>query len=29
MFAGAADDDLSTLVQQVERAAGFEMPKTR
>jgi 3-hydroxyisobutyrate dehydrogenase-like beta-hydroxyacid dehydrogenase len=27
MFAGAADDDLSTLVQQVERAAGFEMPK--
>ena len=29
MFAGAADDDLSTLVQHVERAAGFEMPKTR
>ena len=29
MFAGAADDDLSTLVRHVEEAAGFEMPKTR
>lgn len=29
MFAGAADDDISTLVCHVERGAGFEMPKTR
>jgi len=27
MFAGAANDDISTLVQHVERGAGFEMPK--
>jgi 3-hydroxyisobutyrate dehydrogenase-like beta-hydroxyacid dehydrogenase len=29
MFEGAADDDISTLVRQVESGAGFEMPKTR
>jgi 3-hydroxyisobutyrate dehydrogenase-like beta-hydroxyacid dehydrogenase len=29
MFQGAADDDISTLVRQVESGAGFEMPKTR
>src|SRR5437016_203611 len=29
MFAGAANDDLSTLIRHVERGAGFEMPKTR
>jgi len=29
MFEGAADEDLSTLIRHVERAAGFEMPKTR
>lgn len=29
VFAGAADDDISTLVRHVERGAGFEMPKTR
>jgi 2-hydroxy-3-oxopropionate reductase len=27
VFAGAANDDISTLVQHVERGAGFEMPK--
>jgi 2-hydroxy-3-oxopropionate reductase len=29
MFAGAANDDISTLVRHVEQAAGFAMPKTR
>jgi 3-hydroxyisobutyrate dehydrogenase-like beta-hydroxyacid dehydrogenase len=29
IFAGAADDDISTLVRHVEQAAGFAMPKTR
>ena len=29
IFQGSADDDISTLVRQVERGAGFEMPKTR
>jgi 3-hydroxyisobutyrate dehydrogenase-like beta-hydroxyacid dehydrogenase len=29
IFAGAADDDISTLVRHVERGAGFEIPKTR
>ncbi len=29
MFEGAANDDLSTLVRHVERAAAFEMAKTR
>lgn len=29
IFAGSADDDISTLVQHVELGAGFEMPKTR
>ena len=29
MFAGAADDDISTLVRHVEEGAGFAMPKTR
>ena len=29
IFAGAAGDDISTLVKHVERGAGFEMPKTR
>jgi len=29
MFAGAADDDISTLVRHVERGSGFEMPKRR
>jgi len=29
MLAGAADDDLSTLIRHVEHAIGFEMPKTR
>jgi len=29
IFAGAADDDISTLVRHVEHGAGFEMPKTR
>jgi len=29
MFAGAADDDISTLVRHVEQSAGFVMPKTR
>jgi 2-hydroxy-3-oxopropionate reductase len=29
IFAGGADNDISTLVRHVERGAGFEMPKTR
>jgi len=29
MFAGAANDDLSTLIRHVEQATGLEMPKTR
>ncbi len=29
VFAGAENDDISTLVQHVERGAGFEMPKKR
>ncbi len=29
MFQGAAKDDLTTIVRHVERAAGFEIPKTR
>jgi len=29
MFEGAANDDLSTLIRHVERAAGFEMAQTR
>jgi hypothetical protein len=29
MFAGAADDDISTLIRHVEGGAGFEMPKAR
>jgi 2-hydroxy-3-oxopropionate reductase len=29
MFAGAADNDISTLIRHVERGAGFEMPNTR
>ena len=29
MFEGAADNDISTLVRHVERAAGFEIPKTQ
>jgi 2-hydroxy-3-oxopropionate reductase len=29
MFQGAAKDDLTTIVQHIERAAGFEIPKTR
>jgi len=29
VFAGAADDDISTLVRHTEQAAGFAMPKTR
>jgi 2-hydroxy-3-oxopropionate reductase len=29
MFQGAAKDDLTTIVQHIERDAGFEMPKTR
>jgi 3-hydroxyisobutyrate dehydrogenase-like beta-hydroxyacid dehydrogenase len=29
MFAGAANDDISTLVRHVEQGAGFAMPKTR
>jgi 3-hydroxyisobutyrate dehydrogenase-like beta-hydroxyacid dehydrogenase len=29
MFAGAADDDLSTLIRHVERGADFELPKVR
>ena len=27
IFAGAANDDISTLIQHVERAAGFELPR--
>ena len=29
MFQGAAHDDLTTIVRHIERAAGFELPKTR
>jgi len=29
VFAGAVNDDISTIVQHVERGAGFELPKTR
>lgn len=29
MFQGAAGDDVTTIVQHIERAAGFEIPKTR
>jgi 3-hydroxyisobutyrate dehydrogenase-like beta-hydroxyacid dehydrogenase len=29
MFAGAAKDDLTSIVKHVERGAGFEMPKAR
>jgi 3-hydroxyisobutyrate dehydrogenase-like beta-hydroxyacid dehydrogenase len=29
MFAGAADDDISTLIRHVEGGAGFEMPRAR
>lgn len=29
IFAGSPNDDLTTMVQFVERSAGFEMPKTR
>ena len=29
MFEGAEDNDISTLIQHVERGAGFEMPKKR
>ena len=29
IFAGAANDDISTLVRHIEQAAGFVMPKTR
>jgi 2-hydroxy-3-oxopropionate reductase len=29
MFRGAAKDDLTTIVQHIERDAGFTMPKTR
>jgi 3-hydroxyisobutyrate dehydrogenase-like beta-hydroxyacid dehydrogenase len=29
MFEGAADHDVTTIVQHIERAAGFEIPKTR
>ena len=29
IYAGAADNDISTLVRHIERSAGFEMPKTR
>jgi 3-hydroxyisobutyrate dehydrogenase-like beta-hydroxyacid dehydrogenase len=29
MFAGKANDDISTLVQTVEQAAGFTMPKAK
>ena len=27
MFAGAASEDLSTLVRHIERGAGFELPR--
>jgi 2-hydroxy-3-oxopropionate reductase len=29
MHQGAGHDDMTTIVQHIERAAGFEMPKTR
>ena len=29
IFAGAAADDISTLVCHVERGAGFELPKVK
>ena len=29
IFAGAGNDDISTLIQHVERAADFELPKVR
>jgi 3-hydroxyisobutyrate dehydrogenase-like beta-hydroxyacid dehydrogenase len=29
IFAGSPDDDVTNIVRYVERAAGFEMPKTR
>ncbi len=29
MYAGAANDDVSTIIQHIERAAGFQLPKTR
>ena len=29
MFQGAAKEDLTAIVKYVERAAGFEIPKTR
>jgi len=29
VFKGAARDDVTTIVQHIERAAGFELPKTR
>lgn len=29
IFAGSADDDLTSIVRYVERGAGFEIPKTR
>jgi 2-hydroxy-3-oxopropionate reductase len=29
VFTGAGQDDLSTIVRHVEKAAGFELPKTR
>jgi len=29
MFAGAGNDDMTTIVKHIERGAGFEIPKTR
>jgi 3-hydroxyisobutyrate dehydrogenase-like beta-hydroxyacid dehydrogenase len=29
VFAGAAQDDVTTIVRHIERVAGFELPKTR
>ena len=29
IFSGAANDDISTLIQHVERASGFQLPGTR
>jgi 2-hydroxy-3-oxopropionate reductase len=29
IFTGAGDDDISTVIQHVERGAGFELPKVR
>jgi 3-hydroxyisobutyrate dehydrogenase-like beta-hydroxyacid dehydrogenase len=29
VFQGAAQDDVTTIVQHIERAAGFELPRTR